>query len=210
MYGISVATAPAKLRLKPEPRSAEMLAEPRCNYRAALLSRLIPSRLIASLLPASRLAYLTSLTSQVTAAKSALLSLISSVSRLVPLNRSQHLLALPIMLDPLRLSAPTPLSPMPLPPTITSRKAVFSNISCEGKHPFQMSPADLQLTLYRFLKQCPTHKCPRYYSPATFTPHAALLPTRWSIISACGLQFVSLHNPWRKGSLSQIRLRLAF
>jgi hypothetical protein len=84
-----------------------------------------------------------------------------------------------------------PLPPMPLPPTITSRKAaVFSNISWEGKHPFQMSRADLKLTLYRFLKQYLLHERPGYYSPATFTPHGALLPT-------CSSDHLSLQTPAR-------------
>jgi hypothetical protein len=91
--------------------------------------------------------------------------------RLVPLNRSQHLLALPIVLDPLRQSAPTPLPLMPLPPTITSRKAVFSNVSWEGKHPFQMSRADLQLTLIASSSNAPRTNVPdtihRRLSPPT-------------------------------------------
>ena len=113
---------------------------------------------------------------QATAAK-ARSSLISSVS---PAGSSSSASGTPQQIltppDPPNRAGPTasvgshPLPPMPLPPTITSCKAVFSNISWEGKHPFQISGADLKLTLYRFLKQCLTHKRPGYYSPATFTP----------------------------------------
>jgi hypothetical protein len=73
-----------------------------------------------------------------------------------------------------------------------SLKAVFfSNSSWQGKHPFQMSRADFKLTLYRFLKQFPTHERPEYYSLATFTP---LLPTRWS-------DHLSMQTPVRITSL---------
>ena len=57
----------------------------------------------------------------------------------------------------------------------------FLYISWKGKHPFQLSRANFELTLYRFLEQYPTHERPRYYSksPVTSIPHGAL-PTRWS------------------------------
>jgi hypothetical protein len=90
---------------------------------------------------------------------------------LVPLKKSQHRLALPIVLDILPLSAPTPLPPS------TSLNSIFWNSSWKGKHPFLIFRAGLTFTLYRFLKKC-MHERPGYYSPATFAPHRTQFMSR--------------------------------